>query len=150
MASERFESFSKFQTLNREKSIVTVKKLEGVKLVIWHWNIVPNHTFGQNINYSRKMANFLTFSKIQIFESTELCIFYNAFKFWDTFYIQNDGLAMDIPLSPFLTIMSEFEIHIISSFSWMYKSWNRYIDDFFLHCQRKTSGWLLKITQYSR
>ena len=40
---------------------------------------------------------------------------------------------MGNPLSPFLAnlFMSEFEIHITSSFPWMYKSWNGYADDIF-------------------
>jgi hypothetical protein len=38
-------------------------------------------------------------------------IIYNAFKLGENFYIQNNGLVMGNPLSPFLTnlFMSEFE-----------------------------------------
>jgi hypothetical protein len=39
---------------------------------------------------------------------------------------------MGNPLSPFLAnlFMNEFEVHITSSFPWMYKKWNRYVDIF--------------------
>ena len=46
---------------------------------------------------------------------------------------------MGNPLSPFLanSYMSEFKIHITSSFPWMYKSWNRYVDDIFCIVKEK-------------
>jgi Reverse transcriptase (RNA-dependent DNA polymerase). len=92
-----------------------------------------------------KWLTSLTFSKFETSEYeqlTKLCIFHNAFKFGEKFYIQNNGLAMGNPLSPFLAnlFMSELETHITSSFPWMYKSWNRYVNDIFLHRQRKTFG----------
>ena len=79
-----------------------------------------------------KWLSSLTFNKSEISEYetlTKLCIFHNAFKFRENFYVQNDGLL----LSPFLAnlFMSELKIHITSSFPWMYESGNRYINNFF-------------------
>ena len=91
---KRFETFPKFLTLN----IISLEK----------W------------------LTSLTFSKFETSEYeqlTKLCIFHNAFKFVENFYIQNNGLTMGNPLSPFLAnlFMSELEIYITSSFPWMCK-----------------------------
>ena len=49
------------------------------------------------------------------------------------------AIAIHYPLSPFLAnlFMNEFETHITSSFPWMYKSWNRHVDDIFCIVKEK-------------
>ena len=97
-----------------------------------------------------KWLSSLYFSKFEISEYvalTKLCILHNTFEFGENFYIQNNGLAMGNPLSPFLAnlFMREFETHITSSFSWMYKSWNRYVDVFFCIVKEKHLDYSLNL-----
>ena len=126
-----------------------IKKLEEVKIerddVLVSFDVTslfPSIPLDKVVINLEKWLSSLYFSKFEISEYvalTKLCILHNAFKFGENFYIQNNGLAMGNPLSPFLAnlFMSEFETHITSSFPWMYKSWNRYVDDIFCIVKEK-------------
>ena len=88
-----------------------IKKLEEVKLesddVLAFFDVTSLFPTIQPdkvlINLENGLHHSLSFSKFEISEYvqlTKLCIFHNAVKFGENFYIQNNGLSMGNPSSP--------------------------------------------------
>ena len=72
-------------------------------------------------------------SPTEVCRLTSLCLKTTYFRFKDLFYKQQDGAAMQSPISPMVANLYKeaFEERVLSSFTLIPKLWLRYVDDTF-------------------